>query len=331
MQMGEDIDFKTIGFQTKETYKFPNIVNVEVYSGDCPCRCMHCPVGVTEPGRRKERFGDKGIDLALFEKIAIEMSNYNHTTLRIHSVGEPLLWENLAEALEISHTHSIRSWIFTCAVTNDEFLLETICKNCNIIEVSINSLMPKDYKTTKGIDAFDLVYGNIRYMHDFIERKNLPTRLIASRVQTRVWAEDEAFVKYWRSSGFVDDAFVRTYHTYNDLMEKLDPGKKSLHRHQPCLVHWARFNISAEGDVVVCFNELFKEHLDASLILGNVSEQTIYEIWHGQKLTALRKAELSGNYSPLSFEKVLPCKDCTSCQPLWGNRQTSEYQINQIN
>jgi len=56
---------------------FPNIVNVEVYRGNCPCRCVHCPVGTTLPAQRNQVFGDGEITLALFRKIAEEISVYS--------------------------------------------------------------------------------------------------------------------------------------------------------------------------------------------------------------------------------------------------------------
>jgi MoaA/NifB/PqqE/SkfB family radical SAM enzyme len=325
----EEIDFKSLGFPTQKMYEFPNIINVEVYSGDCPCSCVHCPIGATEPAKRKERFGNKGMSLELYKKIIEEISEHPQSTLRIHSAGEPLIWKNLVEALELTHKKSVISWLFTCAVTNNMSLLEAICENTSIVEVSVNSTTPEDYKATKGINAFSRVAENIRHMHSFITDKGIPTRLIVSRVQSLDKNADEEFLKYWKSTGLVDDAFVRTYHTYNDLMAKL-PFEEEEVKHEPCLVHWARFNISVDGYSVVCFNELFKEHLDPSLILGDVNEQTIAEIWHSLKLTALRKAELSGDYSDLSFSDALPCKNCYSCQPLYGNRQTSEHQIRQL-
>jgi len=324
----EPVDFKSLGFPTKETYEFPNIVNVQVYSGNCPCSCVHCPVGTTEPAKRRERFGDKGMDLELYRKIVEEITQHPHSSLRVHSAGEPLLWADLVRALELTREKSVRSWIFTCAVTNDKSLLEAICDNTNIVEVSVNSTNPEDYSATKGVNAFNLVADNIRYMHDHIKGRGIPTRLIVSRVQSLNRAADEEFVKYWKSTGLVDDVFVRTYHTYNDLLEKLLLGEKT--EHEPCLVHWARFNIGVDGYAVVCFNELFKEKLDSSLILGDMNKQTIAEIWHGPKLTALRRAELSSDYSNLPFGEALPCKDCSSCQPLSGNRQTSEYQVRQL-
>ena len=52
------------------------------------------------------------------------------------------------------------------------------------------------------------------------------------------------------------------------------------------------------------------------------------ELWYSEKITALRKAELTGEYS--IFGDSLPCKTCTSCQPLSGNRVTSEHQLRQL-
>lgn len=324
------IDYRSLGFPTRAMYEFPNIVNIEVYRGNCPCRCMHCPVGIMEPHKRKERFGNKGFDIELYKKIAQEISEHPHSTMRIHSVGEPLMWEKLVEALELTRDISLKTWIFTCCVTSDMSILKSICENIDIVEVSVNSTSPEDYKATKGTDAFERVYENIGYMRNFIVSKNVSTRLIVSKVESLDRTANEEFVRYWKSSGLVDDAFVRSYHTYNNLMNKLYTGQ-SKPKNDPCLVHWARFNINVDGYAVICFNELFKEHLSHLLLLGDLREQKIAEIWHGYELAVLRKAELSNDYSDLLFSHTLPCKNCNFCQPLSGNKQTSEHQIKQLN
>ena len=106
-----------------------------------------------------------------------------------------------------------------------------------------------------------------------------------------------------------------------------DEGKTE---HEPCLVHWARFNISVDGYALVCFNELFKKEVDPRLIYGDVNQRSIADIWHGMMLTELRQAALHNNYEKLPFADALPCGKCTYCQPLYGKRQTSEHQIRQL-
>jgi pyruvate-formate lyase-activating enzyme len=318
----------TLGFPDEKTFLFPNIINVEVYRGGCPCRCRHCPVGRIAPETRKKNFGLRAISLEIFEQIATEVARYPHAMLRIHAVGEPLLWTDLERAVAFTHCLSVKTWLFTSAVTKEQSLLETIAENCSIIEVSVNSINEADYARTKGIDAFTLVNRNIAFLWDYIHKNALSTRLVVSRVQEDRQT-DEAFVRYWQGRSYVHDAFVRSYHTYNSLISDL-PGETTERLHRPCLVHWARFNISATGHAVVCFNELFRSSIEPDLVLGHVSEQSIADMWHGPKLSAIRKAELSGDYSKLSFADVLPCKDCIFCQPLNGPNQTSEYQIEKV-
>jgi hypothetical protein len=166
-------------------------------------------------------------------------------------------------------------------------------------------------------------------MHEFIQKRGLSTRLIASRVQSRDQVKDEAFVSFWRSTSWVKDAFVRSYHTYNGLLDERTRAVAHS-RHQACLVHWNRFNVSREGRAVVCFNELFKDGFDPALVYGDVKQQTIAEIWHGELLGSVRRAELDQDYTHLAFKDSLPCPTCTTCQPLFGNRQTSEHQVEQL-
>jgi len=322
--------YDKLGFKTKKMRDFPNVVNVEVYRGKCPCYCPHCPVGKLDNKSRKEYFGENSIDLELYKKIVEEISQYEHSTIRVHSTGEPLLWKELTPALELSKNNNVNSWIFTSLVTKDKEKLEEICQNTNIIEVSINSITSEDYKKTKGIDAYDLVIKNIAYLRDYIQKNNLQTRLIGSRVQSFCKKEDIAFENHWNSSGLFNDVFIRTYHTYNDLIEQ-KTSEYLKENHEPCLVHWGRFNISVDGFAVVCFNELFKQEIHPSLILGDVKKQKIQEIWQGEKLNSIREAELKKDYSNLDNGEDLPCKDCTSCQPLFGNNETSENQIEQLN
>jgi MoaA/NifB/PqqE/SkfB family radical SAM enzyme len=322
---------KEMGFDSIESYTFPRIININVLTGKCYCKCIHCPVGITEVEKREKRFNYHELEFDLYKKISDEIENFSiKSVIRIHSVGEPIIWKNIKEAVRYSNERKITTWLFTCAVTEDYDLLMHLCDNVKIIEISVNSITREDYKKNKGIDAFNLVFKNIRFMKQFIKKKNLKTRLIASRVESENKEFDEEFKAYWKGPNLFDDVFIRTYHTYNDILEHRIITEELEQKANPCLVHWARFNVNVDGNVVVCFNELFKNELKPSLILGNVYNNTIREIWQSEKLNAIRKAELSNNYSGLFCEDDLPCKNCYSCQPLYGSIETSEAQIKNL-
>ena len=300
---------------------FPNIVNVNVLKGECPCLCVHCPVGIVDPARRARHFGRQTMSLELFERIVGEIARHEHAAIRIHSVGEPLLWHDLDSAVRLLSRHRVRSWIFTCAVTNDRELLRTICEHVSIIEVSVNAVNPQEYRATKGIDAFDKVTENIRYMSTYIRENHLSTRLLLSRVQTPDEDSDRQFLEYWTKQGVADDVFVRSFHNYNNLLDI--HGASDVKK--PCLVHWARASVDCDGTMVCCFNELFKPYT-SDIVLGKVDRETsIQQIWQSEKLRKIREHDSVGDFSGLGFR--IPCETCRTCQPIDTTRDTSEKQL----
>ena len=326
---GHRQDWERLGFLSADDYEFPNIVNVEVYRSRCPCRCRHCPVGLTPPARRASRFGEQGMDLSLFARILDEISRHAGKVLRVHSVGEPLLWEDLVPALAMCKEKGVATWLFTSAVSRRKDLLADVFRNADIVEVSVNARDRRDYMATKGVDEYDLVCDNIRFFKGLWE-KGIGKRLVVSRVQSKDPREDELFVMHWKKTGLVHDAFVRTYHSYNGLLGPRGLENGDGGRRPPCLVHWARFNIGVGGQAVVCFNELFRQELDESSLLGDLNHDSIKQIWKGPELAALRKAELEGDFGSLSKNGSTPCAKCRFFQPLQGDGQTSEHQVRQL-
>jgi pyruvate-formate lyase-activating enzyme len=306
--------------------KFPSIINLNVFSGDCPCKCSHCPVGVIETSERKKKFQRGEMQPEVFSTVLDAIQPFvKEGLLRIHSVGEPLLWKMLSKSLKLASEKKVKCWLFTSAALEEPDLIDDISLHCNIVEVSINSISRADYLLTKGVDKFQLVIDNIERMRRNIDNEGVKTRLIVSRVQSDNPIRDNEFIDYWKASRLVDDAFIRSFHDYNGLIS----GKNNA-ANIPCLVHWSRMNIDFNGDVYVCFNELFKKEKKKSLKLGNVLYNPIIEIWNGKYLNEIREANYSGDYTLYKHTKNLPCKKCHYCQPLDGKNQTSEYQMKKI-
>lgn len=323
--MGIGMSYSQQGFAEERFYQFPNIINLEVFRGMCPCACVHCPVGKIQPKNRSSYFGIRCLDQRILVKVVSEMKSFPNSTLRLHSVGDPILWNGITDAVSYIHNEHINSWIFTSLVTNDTAIMESLANNCSIIEVSVNSIDSEDYNNTKGIDSFCVVVDNIKWLSHYIKANHLKTRLIVSRVQSASRETDDLFVSTWKSSGLVDDAFVRKYHNYNNILGKgLITDTKP-----PCLVHWMRFNISCDGLVVSCFNELFRKKLRDDVVIGDLNKNSIFEVWHGDYLKELRHAELFG-YSGSRFSSDYPCRNCSFCQAYNNKNITSEYQVERI-
>ena len=333
-------------FNYHEAEIFPRIVNINVLKGACPCRCVHCPVGKTKPSEREKVFGKAEMDIELFQRIALEIAEYQNCAVRIHSVGEPLLWTHLPEAAGFLGEKNIQSWIFISAVTQDKKLLKTLCDNISIIEISVNAIHPDEYLATKGVDAFATVISNIQWMSGYIKTNQLKTKLLLSRVETSYKEADKTFVDYWTQTGLAADVFVRSYHNYNNLLSVRNgnsPKESCLTQLQgrnkrfrlrwrddnvpkePCLALWARASIDCDGTMVCCFNELFKRY-SPDVILGKLGTGvSIRHLWQSEKLHLIRACDTTGDFSSLNFQ--VPCKNCTSCLSMKNTENASEKQL----
>ena len=308
----------------------PSIINVNVYRGNCPCNCIHCPLGVTPPSQRINIFGESHMELNVFKSIIDQVKAIiPQPVIRIHSAGEPTLWKHLTEAVQYCYENNVKTWLFTSATITAPELYKVICENVDIIEVSVNSTSKQDYLKTKGIDLFDTVLSNLELMSQFPHK-----RLIVSRVESGNKDLDKCFIDYWLRSKKVEDAFVRSYHDYNHILKtksqiEIDTNKDRMQqiKDKGCRVHFTRFNIDTDGMAVICFNELFKQARNSAIELGNVLKIPIMQIWYGEKLSQIRTSALTDNYKKFP---ALCCRTCKFCQPINTDQKTSEYQINNI-
>ena len=265
------------GFRSEEEFNFPNIVTVCVLRGFCTAKCIHCPVGRADIPERLEKFGNKSMEPGLFKKIIDEMSRFKHSTLRVHSVGEPTLWKELPEALKYAKQKAIAVWIFTNAITKNRELLKNLADNCAIIEVSANSFDKKNYLKTKRVDSFELVRENIEYLSGAIKKSNAKNLLLVSRVESRDKEYDRKFIEFWKKTGLVSYSLIRNYLNYTDIIA--DVNEKKARKIAPCSAHWTRFDIDCDGKAIICFHELLRGRKPSEiLVLGDVNKTSIKKI-----------------------------------------------------
>ncbi|MEK6627160.1 MAG: SPASM domain-containing protein [Bdellovibrionota bacterium] len=70
----------------------------------------------------------------------------------------------------------------------------------------------------------------------------------------------------------------------------------------PCFIPRCVLVISVKGNVVACYEDYFQSH-----VMGNITEQTIYEIWSSEKYTHFRNELKAGNRYKFDV-----CKTCNN-------------------
>ena len=71
-------------------------------------------------------------------------------------------------------------------------------------------------------------------------------------------------------------------------------------KRHPCYELWKRVTILYDGRVVPCCFDF-----DGELVLGDLKEQSLKEIWNGKKMKNLRRLHLEGKINPINL-----CREC---------------------
>ncbi len=130
-----------------------------------------------------------------------------------------------------------------------------------------------------------------------IKEKEFPHSLTKTRVQMTVVPEArheiDAVRRRWQ--GLVDQvaikgALVRQHQT-SDVKE----GSP-----RPCRVLWQRLDIHYDGSVWLCDNDYYGKYC-----VGHFPEESIYDIWHGEKMTRMRQIHAAGRR-----HEIEPCQYC---------------------
>jgi len=272
---------------------FPVYLLIEPAS-TCNLRCVMC-FQVDKTFTRKPYMGL--MDMGLFREVVDQAVSGGTQAVTLASRGEPTLHPQLGEMLE----YLAGKFIEVKLTTNATKLTEKLCHQ--ILETGVNMLVLSVDAHTKSVyedirvrGKFDDVEKNIRMFHrireEFYPSSNLATRI--SGVRFREDQDPVGFKAFWGE--IVDEVGMK------DAMERWDTyaNDPNLELTSPCWFLWERMYIWFDGSTNPCDPD-YKSHLSP----GNVREQSIHDIWHGDALTKLRTDHLNGRRT-----EHFPCDRC---------------------
>ena len=286
--------FENFGIKfTPSLKKFPPIVMIDTTTR-CNFACSGCPNSVLS--RDKNFRGD--MDTNLYKKIIDEVSEYPYTVVRPFNSGEPLMRKDMPELISYAKLKGIKY----VSINTNGSLLDTekrhklIKAGLNHIEVSIDAATSETYSRIRqqAPDMFEVVVENtIAYKKD-LKNFGLNGKVSVSFVLQKNNAHElEKFKSFWKDK--VDFVVIRPFHQHNKLiLENERSTKMSSRRRHPCPYLWNRLIIQHDGRVRFCEADWKAEHA-----IGNVKENSIKDIWSGQKYAELRKSHVNGTFEHL--------------------------------
>lgn len=294
---------------TKKPLSFPMSFQIQT-NNLCNGSCIMCPLS-KEKNKKSEKMSDE-----LFEKIIKEISEnrLKYTIIWLYLQNEPLTDNNIFNKLKLIKK-LCNGNIVTSIVTNGTLLTEEKIKEfceakVDIIYFSIDAFTEETYNKIRRGLSYNIVLKNI----ENIINSNCKTDLVVKfTLQKDNYLELNDFKKFWKKKGIITEiGYVNNrlgdVFNFKDICltpKNIPFKKKFLHNIKlrlagGCFILATTFHILYNGDVIMCCNDYSKK-----VILGNVKNKTIKDIWNGKKYHSIREA-----ISNKDFEKIPGCNNC---------------------
>jgi MoaA/NifB/PqqE/SkfB family radical SAM enzyme len=245
------------------------------------------------------------MDFSLFRKIIDECKG-ERVRLRLFHFGEPLLHPKLIEMIRFAKDNAVP---FVDLNTNATLLdgsmaTQIIRAGLDQIIFSVDGVRKETYERIRKNANFDRVRLNILNFKRIRDRLKLkkPRIVLQSMIMEDTKNELSEIQSFW--GGCVDYILIGSVHTQAGQAPDYRIEKKPLFKdseRKPCRFLWQSLVIFYNGLVSVCCLDM-----EGMLLVGNLEETSIREIWRGERIKKLRSFHIEKKFSFLSL-----CRDCT--------------------
>ena len=286
--------FLSFNFSREKSWSFPTVFAIETTS-ICNLNCIMCP-------RDKLTRPKVHMDPELFSAVAEQIGNRQRRAL-LHLGGEPLLHPHITEMIGKASAAGLRTMLSTNGTVMTEKLADGLLSSgLDEFFYAIDSTDPATYESIRRGSNLQKVLANLELLTQ--RQRELGSKRPRIRIQKVSDLEnpgsDEEFVRYWQSRGY--EVFLKQLFNWDNVLDVRE--KRNNERVLPCFPLWYSCVILADGSVAPCCVDY-----DGQMILGNVAEHSLEEIWNSSSSLALRRQHLRRDFNPV-------CRQCCEFQLL---------------
>ena len=309
--------------------KSPHIYNIET-TNYCNMKCVMCPRTIYMT--RKNIWIDDNMFSKLLDNVKVHnekeiekfwewlSSDYHYDPkevsengfyfsvvakhLVLHGFGEPFLDKRLVERIKLCTEKNIPTY-FSCtpATMTVEKAKAVMDAGLGVLKFSLDAMEEKKIQEIRGKRAnFKESVEKIMELIDYKKKNNLKTLLVPCMIDMAENQQDiqmhKDFIEFWKNKdvyAYIKSQDNRWFYESDENLKK----NKSHYADQYCEYPWMSTTVMADGNVVPCTQVSNNE-----LVMGNINENSLEEIWNSDKYNELRKMHVSGK-----FPKGHKCKE----------------------
>ena len=277
----------------------PPIVALE-FTNYCNLKCPYC----TSPlGERKRGY----MDPKVFYRVLEDLQKMKPNRIQLVGNGESTLHPNFSEFInELGKTGKYISMVTNGQWIHPETSRRILEAPLDLVEISIDAGGKEGYESSRINGKFDRLLDNLSDLNSL--RKELKAKtLINIRVMLRP-SQMNTFqqeLEFWQKYG---DKVMPQYITkingtdYDD--DVFLPIQTKTESFPKCSMPFKHMEVKYTGDVLMCYYTPFQIGYPG-LVIGNVQNSTINEIWNCEIMKEYREAHRK------RMESKMPvCKGC---------------------
>jgi len=272
--------------------KFPSHVDVEIAS-NCD---LNCPMCYTTTEEYKTKVNRGLMDFDLFKKIIDECTKYHLYSIRLSLRGEPFLHPKIFDMIKYAKDKGIKE-------------VSTLSHGGRLDEEKFEKLIDLDLDwLTISFDGIGETYEKIRYPLKFNDSVQKIKNYQEIKKRRGVVKPVIKVQTIWPAISKNPQEFYDIFNPITDqigsnpLIDYLQRDIDIVYEENfTCPQIFNRLVIGSDGGVLLCANDEMGAHK-----VGNVKEESIYNIWHGEKLTEARDIHIRH----MGVKEINVCKHC---------------------
>jgi radical SAM protein with 4Fe4S-binding SPASM domain len=212
---------------------------------------------------------------------------------------EPLVVKSFKEVAREAKMRGVPVAINTNGLLITEDMAEFLVDHKTAVSVSIDATTSETLVKTRSTNRLERIHNAVFLLLEKRGERASPRVVVSFTAEDCNRHEQEEFLRYWIQ--YVDAVRINEMYTYERTIDNVVVTRDRT----PCREIYDQMIIDFNGDVRMCCVDGFRV-----TSLGNVFEHGVYNVWHGEALTAVRKSHEDRNYGDQPF-----CRSCT----LWSN------------
>jgi MoaA/NifB/PqqE/SkfB family radical SAM enzyme len=274
-------------------------------NGGCNYTCQMCPQ--TE-GRGRDWL--RKMSLVDFERIVAECAEHGLRIVNLEGSGEPTLNSNLPEYIAIVKKYGAQAIAFSNGYKmSGDFMRDCVDAGLDFFRFSVIGYNAQQYAKWMAADNFDTILNNARNMSEYVQHINSNCTVASyhlildpTNIEYELQQYQDNFITPARTK-----AEIWHMHNWSGVYDTVTFKRRGQRRScgrpfSPDLTVRAGGNAGHRLSVAPCCQTLGR---DSEAVLGNLDDQTLAEVWNGERYQWLRQKHMNKEFDDVSF-----CKNC---------------------